>query len=174
MRKALLLFAFSAICLGVAFRYFSPNFSGGAIAEMNQPLPPQAFFLSAANHEWVDLSNYKGQVVLLSFWTTWCPGCRSEVPELIRVQEEFGNQGFTVVGIAVDDDGEQSVGSFIKQKGINYPVLLGDVESARKLGFEGGLPMGVLVNRDGKEVKIIRGVVSKSALAKAIEGLVKD
>lgn len=173
MRKASLLFAFSAICIGVAFRYFSPNFSGGAIADMNQPLP-QAFFLSAGKPEWVDLSNYKGQVMLLSFWTTWCPGCRSEVPELIRVQEKFGSQGFTVIGIAVDDDGEQSVQSFIKQKGINYPVLMGDAESARKLGFEGGLPMGVLVNRDGREVKIIRGVVSKSALSKAIEGLVKD
>jgi thiol-disulfide isomerase/thioredoxin len=129
------------------------------------------------------LSAFKGKVVLITFWTTWCPGCVDEVPDLIRLQQEFGAKGFTVVDIAVDDQGEESVESFVKRRSfpvrgastaINYPVFLGSDEIARKLGFEGGLPAGVLVNRDGREVKVIRGTVSASALARAIRRLLLE
>jgi hypothetical protein len=87
-----------------------------------------------------------------------------------------------VVGIAVNDEGEESVETFVRTHRfnvhgdslpINYPVMLGSAETAAKLGFEGGLPAGVLVNRDGREVKIVRGVVSEAALAKAIQKLLK-
>jgi thiol-disulfide isomerase/thioredoxin len=190
MRKALIFFTIAALCAVVAFRYFPPDFfsiadassdENGPIANMDQPLP-HAVLPSLAN-DWVDLSTYKGQVVLIAFWTTWCPGCVDEVPTLIHLQQEFGAKGFTVVAIAVDDEGEESVESFVKNKqfsingastSINYPVLLSSDETARKLGFEGGLPAGVLVNRDGKEVKIIRGVVSEAALSKTIQRLIRN
>ena len=189
MRKALLLFTTAAICALAAFRYFQPDFSwfadassdgNGPIADMDQALPHAV--LPSVDNDWVDLSTYNGQVVFITFWTTWCPGCVDEVPDLIRLQQEFGSKGFTVVAVAVDDQGEESVESFVKKHfsvsgtyvPINYPVLLGNDEIARKLGFEGGLPAGVLVNRDGREVKIIRGAVSDSALSKAIQRLVRN
>lgn len=189
MRKALVFILLAGVCGGVAWRYFRPDLSfmadasseGGPIADMDQPLPHAV--LPSVDNEWVDFSKYKGRVVLIAFWTTWCPGCVDEVPALIRLQNEFGDRGFTVVAVAVDDQGEQSVESFAKNQRfsvngtsapINFPVLLGSDETARKLGFEGGLPASVLVNRDGREVKIIRGVVSESDLFKAVRRIIKD
>ena len=186
MRKALLFVALAAVCGGFAFHHYYPDFSwsadasaddNGPIADMDQPLPHAV--LPSVGNDWIDLSAYKGQVVLITFWTTWCPGCVDEIPACIRLQQEFGTRGFTVVAIAVDDQGEESVESFVKKRfpvggtptAINYPVLIGSDEIARKLGFEGGLPAAVLVNREGREVKIIRGTVSESALSKAIHRL---
>jgi thiol-disulfide isomerase/thioredoxin len=187
MRKALLCFAIAAISGAIAFHYFYPDFSlmadassdeNGPIADMDQPLPRTV--LASMDNNWVDLSAYKGQVVLIAFWTTWCSGCVDEVPSLIHLQQEFAAKGFTVVAIAVNDEGEESVESFVTKErfsvsgasaAINYPVFLGSDGTARKLGYEGGLPAGVLVNRDGREVKIIRGTVSESALSKAIRRL---
>jgi thiol-disulfide isomerase/thioredoxin len=187
MKKAVSFVTIAAICGVIAFHYFHPDFSwmadasgddNGPIADLDQPLPHTV--LASVDNDWVDLSAFKGKVVLITFWTTWCPGCVDEVPDLIRIQQEFGEKGFTVVAIAVDDRGEESVESFVKRKSflvsgtstaINYPVFLGSDEIARKLGFEGGLPAGVLVNREGREVKIIRGSVSESTLSKAIRRL---
>jgi thiol-disulfide isomerase/thioredoxin len=187
MKKFLLFSATVAICGYIAFHFYRPDFSwdadassdeSGPIARMDQPLPHAV--LPALSNDWVDLSSFKGKVVLITFWTTWCPGCVDEVPSLIHLQQEFGAKGFTVVAIAVDDQGEESVESFVQTRrfpvdgastAIDYPVLLGSEEVSRKLGFEGGLPAGVLVNRDGREVKIIRGAVSEAALSKAIRRL---
>ncbi len=187
MKKFLLFSATIAICSAIAFHHYHPDFAweadasndeSGPIANMDQPLPHTV--LPTVSNEWVDLSRFKGQVVLITFWTTWCPGCLDEVPSLIHLQQEFGAKGFTVVAIAVDDQGEESVESFVQTRrfpvsgtstAIDYPVLLGSEEVSRKLGFEGGLPAGVLVNRDGREVKIIRGTVSEGSLSRAIRRL---
>jgi thiol-disulfide isomerase/thioredoxin len=191
MQKALIFFSIAAVCVVVAFHYLPPDFfssadaanngNAGAIADMDQALPQAV--LPSLNNDWVDLSTYKGQVVFMVFWTTWCPGCIDEVPTLIHLQQVFSAKGFTVLAIAVDDQGEESVQSFVENKrfsvngasaSINYPVLLSRDETARTLGFEGGLPAGVLVDRNGREVKIIRGVVSEAALSKAIQRLVRN
>jgi thiol-disulfide isomerase/thioredoxin len=190
MKKALIFVAIAAVCAGIAFRHFHPDFSwisdassddSGPIQNMDQPLPRTVVF--SLDKRWVDLSTYKGQVVLIEFFATWCPGCVDETPSLIHYQQEFGDKGFTVVAIAIDDQGDETVESFVKNRqfsvdgtptSINFPVLLGSMDIAQKLGFEGGLPAGVLVNRDGKEVKIIRGVVSEDAVAKAIQKLLRN
>jgi thiol-disulfide isomerase/thioredoxin len=187
MKKFLLFSATVAICGYIAFHFYRPDFSWGAdassdesgpIANMDQPLPHAV--LPTLSNEWIDLSTLKGKVVLITFWTTWCSGCVDEIPGLIQLQQEFGSKGFTVVAIAVDDQGEESVESFVQTRrfpvngastAIDYPVLLGSDEVSRELGFEGGLPAGVLVNRDGREVKIIRGAVSEASLSKAIRRL---
>jgi thiol-disulfide isomerase/thioredoxin len=193
MRKALIFLAIAAICGGViAYHHFDPDFSWitdasddesgrNPIADIDQPLPPTVL-MSPDNH-WVDLSTaYKGQVVFIDFFATWCSGCTDEVPSLIRYQQKFGDKGFKVVALAIDDEGDEPVASFVKrqfdvdgtQTSINFPVMMGSMEIAQKAGFEGGLPAGVLVNREGKEVKIIRGVVKEAALEKAIQRLVKN
>ncbi len=121
--------------------------------------------------------------MLIAFWTTWCSGCVDEVPSLIHLQQQFADKGFTVVAVAVEDDGEESVESFVRKHRfdvhgdsvpINYPVVLGSQESARKLGFEGGLPACILVDRQGREVKIFRGLLSEPVFTRAIQKLVKN
>jgi thiol-disulfide isomerase/thioredoxin len=186
MKKSLLFFIVLIIGV-VALRYFRPDISVFAeafgddssnIADINQPMPHAE--LPAVDEGWVDMESYKGKVVLISFWSTWCPGCRNEMPELIKLQQTFGPKGFTVVAVAVDDQGEESVENFVQTEHfpvdgspatINFPVLLGNDEVARKLGFEGGLPASVLVTRDAKEVKIIRGPFNTQEVSRAIKHL---
>ncbi|HEY6385687.1 MAG TPA: TlpA disulfide reductase family protein [Candidatus Acidoferrum sp.] len=152
MRKALIFFTIAALCAVVAFHYLPPDFfsiadasseENGRIADRDQRLPHVV--LPSIGDGWVDLSNYKGQVVLIVFWTTWCSGCVDEVPSLIRLQQEFSAKGFTVLAIAVDDEGEESVDSFVRNKqfsvngasaSINCPVAQASDETARKFsGF---------------------------------------
>jgi cytochrome c biogenesis protein CcmG/thiol:disulfide interchange protein DsbE len=187
MKKALIFFIFAILCAVLAFRYFRPDLSSlaeasgddaGSIVAFDQPLPHTV--LPAVDDGWVNLETYKGKVVLLNFWTTWCPGCRDETADLIKLQEQFESKGFTVVAIAVDDEGEESVKSFVEtehfsvdgsSRTVNFPVLLGSVEGSHKLGFEGGLPASVLITRDAREVKIIRGPIHLPEVSKAIKRL---
>ena len=192
MRKALVILALAAIC-GGALYYFRDNLpwvtdasddNGGApnpIADIDRPLPPTV--LMSPDNRWVDLSTaYQGQVVYIAFFATWCSGCTDEVPSLIRYQQKFGDKGFKVVALAIDDEGDEPVATFVKrqfdvdgsQTSINFPVMMGTMEIAQKAGFEGGLPSGILVNREGKEVRIVRGVVKEAALEKAIGRIVKQ
>jgi len=187
VKKALPFFLVAIVCLTLAFRYLRadlPSFTetstdgAGNIADFTQPLPRTV--LPALDGKWVNLETYKGKVVLINFWTTWCPGCRDEMPDLIRLQQQFASSGFTVVALAVDDEGEESVSAYVRNESfsvdgssmkINFPVLLGSGESAQKIGFEGGLPASVLVNRDGQEVKLIRGPVHVQEVSKLIKRL---
>ena len=187
MKKAFAFFSVSILCAVLAIRYFRPDFSwfteasgedSGNVADINQPMPHAV--MPAADDNWVDMESYKGKVVLINFWTTWCPGCRDEMPELIRLQQEFESKGFTVVAIAVDDEGEESVKTYVQTEQfnvdgalmpINFPVLVGHDELARKLGFEGGLPASILVTRDAREVKIIRGPFKAREVSGAIKHL---
>jgi thiol-disulfide isomerase/thioredoxin len=187
MKKALPLFLLSAACIALAFYYFRPDISwlteasgddSSNIADMDQLLPHAV--MPALDGDWVNLESYKGNVVLINFWTTWCSGCRDEMPELIRLQNQFASKGFQVVAIAVDDEGGESVKDFVQTEQfpgdgasskINFPVLLGHDELTRKMGFEGGLPASVLVTRDGHEVKIIRGPANAKELSPLIKHL---
>src|ERR1700739_418284 len=186
MKKSLLFFIILISCVG-ALRYFYPDFSwfaevfaddAGNIADMNQPMPHTV--LPTVDESWVDMESYRGKVVLISFWATWCPGCRDEMPELIKLQQKFGSKGFTVAAVAVDDQGEESVENFVQTEHftvdgapatINFPVLLGNDEIARKLGFEGGLPASVLVTCYAKKVKIMRGPFNAQEVSRAIKHL---
>jgi thiol-disulfide isomerase/thioredoxin len=187
VKKILFAVIILIVSVVLALRYFRPDFSWLAeaagedssnIADMNQPMPNAV--MPTLGGDWVNLGSFDGKVVLISFWTTWCPGCRDEMPNLIKLQEKFGPRGFTVIAVSVDDQGEESVRSFAQTelfpvdgspRAINFPVLLGTDEIARQLGYEGGLPASVLVSRDAKEVKIIRGPFSEQAVSKAIKRL---
>ncbi len=127
----------------------------------------------------VALADYKGKVVLLNFWATWCDPCRVEIPWLIDLQAKYGQKGFTVVGVAMDDEGKSVVSPFIekerfdvdgKQLPIDYPILLGNDDAGEKFGGILGYPTSFLISRDGKQVMKIQGLRSYDELAKAIEG----
>lgn len=127
----------------------------------------------------VTLSQYKGQVVLVNFWATWCGPCRIEIPWLIEFQKKYGPRGFTVLGVAMDDEGKKVVEPYVQkerfdangqQTAINYPILLGNEDVAEKLGGLIGLPTSMLISRDGKKVKTIVGLVNHGEIVQAIEG----
>jgi thiol-disulfide isomerase/thioredoxin len=126
----------------------------------------------------VSLADYKGKVVFLNFWATWCDPCRVEIPWLIDMQAKYASRGFTVVGVAMDDEGKSVVAPFIakerfdvngQQLPMGYPILLGTDEAADKFGGILGYPTSFLISRDGKIVAKFQGLKSSDELIKAIE-----
>ena len=143
-----------------------------------QEKPAPEIRLKDLNGKEVSLADYKGQVVLLNFWATWCDPCRVEIPWLIDLQAKYASRGFTVVGIAMDEEGKSVVAPFIekerfdvngKQLPMDYPILLGDDEASEKFGGILGYPTSFLISRDGKQVMKIQGLRSYDEIAKAIE-----
>ncbi len=126
----------------------------------------------------VSLADYKGKVVLVNFWATWCDPCRVEIPWLIDMQAKYASKGFTVLGVAMDEEGKSVVAPFVgkerfdvngQQLGMSYPILLGTDEASDKFGGILGYPTSFLISRDGKEVMKFEGLKSYDDLAKAIE-----
>jgi thiol-disulfide isomerase/thioredoxin len=126
----------------------------------------------------VSLAQYKGQVVLVNFWATWCDPCREEIPWLIDMQAKYGAKGFTVLGVAMDEEGKSVVAPYVQKEQFNvngkpssmtYPILLGNDAAAEKFGGLFGYPTSVLISRDGKQIKRITGIISEEEISKVIE-----
>jgi len=134
--------------------------------------------LKDLNGKDVALGDFKGQVVFVNFWATWCDPCRVEIPWLIAMQNKYGEKGFTVVGIAMDEEGKTAVAPFLEkerfdvggqQLPMNYPILLGTDEASEKFGGILGYPSSFLISRDGKIVTKFEGLKSEEELQQAIE-----
>jgi thiol-disulfide isomerase/thioredoxin len=126
----------------------------------------------------ITLAQYKGKVVLLNFWATWCEPCRGEIPELIQLQRKYSARGFTVLGVDVDQEGPAAVVKFIDKERfdvdgskaqMNYPTVIGNDDVAEKLGGLFGYPTSILISRDGKQVQRILGAINYDELSKTIE-----
>ena len=96
----------------------------------------------------LSLSDYKGKVVLLDFWATWCAPCREEIPHFVAMQNKYGGQGLQVIGISMDDDAKP-VREFYQKYNLNYPVALGDDKLAERFGGVLGLPVNFIIDRQG-------------------------
>ncbi len=126
----------------------------------------------------LDLSAYRGKVVLVNFWATWCAPCRQEMPWMIEFQDKYAEQGFTVLGVGMDDEGRSVIEPFVQKeryevsgvpRALNYPILIGNPKVGEQFGIF-GLPTSVIIGRDGKEVKKFVGLVNHEKLVKEIEG----
>ncbi|HEX8890622.1 MAG TPA: TlpA disulfide reductase family protein [Pyrinomonadaceae bacterium] len=101
------------------------------------------------------LSELKDKVVVIDLWATWCGPCRYEVPELVKMQNEYGPKGFEIVGLDIDpkSDSPEDVQSFMKDFKINYKVAFAEEPLARSLMKGGNIPQSLVIGRDGKIVK---------------------
>jgi thiol-disulfide isomerase/thioredoxin len=119
------------------------------------------------------LAAFKGRIVILNFWATYCIPCRKEMPDLAAIQNEFGSFGVQVIGVNTDDaDDRKKVLQFVKETKINFPVWVGgSIEQMMRFGLGGALPGTVVIGQDGRIAKIISGVVDPVALRKDIEAL---
>ena len=107
----------------------------------------------------VNLSDFKGKVVLLNFWATWCPPCRAEMPELIKLQREYKKQGLQIIGVTYPPERVSRVRRFTRSIKVNYPILIG--RRRTKALFDKGqiLPLTVVIDREGKIVERIEGIL---------------
>jgi thiol-disulfide isomerase/thioredoxin len=101
----------------------------------------------------VHSTEFKGKVVVLDFWATWCPPCRAEIPGFIKLQSKYAAQGLTVIGVAVDQAGLKTVKAFAEKNGINYPILLANDKLVDAFGGIDGLPTTFIIDRNGLIVK---------------------
>ena len=131
----------------------------------------------------VTLADYQGQVVLVNFWATWCDPCRVEIPWLIEMQSKYGARGFTVLGIAMDEEGKPVVAPFVSKErydvggqklSMNYPIVIGDEKVAEKFGGLLGYPTSVLISRDRKVLKRTTGLIDYDETTKLIEGALEN
>jgi cytochrome c biogenesis protein CcmG, thiol:disulfide interchange protein DsbE len=101
------------------------------------------------SHQKIVLSSYRGKVVLLNFWATWCEPCLMEMPTFVEWQNQYGSGNFQVIGISMDDAAPEVIATVSRLK-LNYPVLMGDEYLGAAYGGVLGLPVTFLIGRDGK------------------------
>ena len=99
----------------------------------------------------VELSEFRGKVVILDFWATWCIPCRVEIPRFVELQKQYADKGPVVIGVSLDEQGPEVVKKFVKQFGVNYPVVIGNEKIADAYGIE-GLPTTFVIDRHGRIV----------------------
>jgi thiol-disulfide isomerase/thioredoxin len=147
--------------------------TGTVPAEFSQPL-------TALDGTQTSLAEYKGKVVLVNFWATWCAPCKMEIPWLIEFNQKYASKGLVIVGVAMDEDGKKAVEPYVEkqrfdvngaQEPMNYQVVLGNDTLAEKFGGVIGLPTSMLYARDGKKVKTVIGLLNQEDLSKTIESL---
>jgi peroxiredoxin len=118
----------------------------------------------------VSLKDYRGKVVVLDFWATWCHGCKEEMPWFAEFQRKYGDEGLSVIGVSLDDDGWKVVKPFIEKTAVPYRIVLGNDSTAKAYEI-GNMPDTFLIDREGRIAATYVGVVDRNDLEKNIQKL---
>lgn len=110
------------------------------------------------------LSDFHGKAVLLNFWATWCEPCKIEMPWFVELQKQYGPQGLQVLGVAMDDTDPKDISEFAHKMGVNYPIAVGKEAVGDQYGGIPYLPSTFYIDRDGKVVDRVYGLVSRSEI----------
>ncbi|MGA2847307.1 MAG: TlpA disulfide reductase family protein [Candidatus Acidiferrales bacterium] len=145
--------------------------SSSSLADSRKAAPD--FSLDDSKGTPIKLSDYKGKVVLLDFWATWCHGCGTEIPWFIEYQTKYKDSGLAVIGVSMDDDGWKVVKAFIEEKKMNYTVVIGNPDVARLYNVD-TMPVTVLIDREGRIAESYSGVVDRAACETRLQSLLKD
>jgi peroxiredoxin len=163
------------ICVAGALviNYTKSSKALAAITPAKDRKPAPDFTLQDGKGAGIKLSDYKGNVVLLNFWATWCGPCKVEIPWFIEFENKYRGAGFAVLGVAMDDDGWKSVRPYVERTKMNYRVMIGDDVLAQKFDGIDSLPQTLLIDRDGKVAARHVGLTSKSNYEEEIEQLLR-
>jgi cytochrome c biogenesis protein CcmG/thiol:disulfide interchange protein DsbE len=135
--------------------------------------PAPEFALKDVHGKVIRLSDYKGKVVLLDFWATWCTGCKTEIPWFIEFDRKYRRSGLAAIGVALDEDGWKSVKPYLQQhRDLKYRVVVGDEDVAKRYQAD-ALPLTLLIDRRGKIVSSHAGVVPREQWEKEIQRLLQ-
>jgi thiol-disulfide isomerase/thioredoxin len=177
-------FSMTVILLAAAAVGFAGCNSGGSQAaglgaEKSLPKEPEVTFKDLQGKD-VSLASLKGKVVIVNFWATWCEPCQAEIPWMINFQKKYADKGFTLLGVAMDEEGKSVVEPYVQKTQfdveghpmtMNYPIVLGDDDLAAKFGGLLGLPTSYVITREGKIAKRYIGLASEGDLDKLIQSL---
>ncbi|WPD23082.1 MAG: TlpA disulfide reductase family protein [Candidatus Electrothrix scaldis] len=127
---------------------------------------------SAVDGKDISSKDFKGKVLLVTFFATWCPPCRQEIPSLIQLQKDLAAKGFSVLGLSLDEGDADLVNELVEQDKINYPVLMADNEVVTGFGGVTGIPTSFLISHEGKMVRTYAGYVPHELLKEDIEKII--
>jgi peroxiredoxin len=140
----------------------------------NERKPAAELALQDASGRTASLKDYRGQVLLLDFWATWCHGCKEEIPWFVDLQKTYGAKGLAVVGVSMDEDGWKVVKPFIADTHLPYRILLGDAGTRQRYEIT-GLPDTFLLDRQGRVAAVYRaGLVNKDDVEANIKALLAN
>jgi peroxiredoxin len=138
--------------------------------ENQRKVAPQ-FELQDSDGKAVKMTDYKGKIVLLDFWATWCHGCKQEIPWFSKFERRYKDKGLSVVGVSLDEDGWKAVKPFIGEA-IPYRIVLGNDSMAKQFGVD-GLPVTFLIDRQGRFAATYAGLVDKDNVEANIKALLE-
>jgi cytochrome c biogenesis protein CcmG/thiol:disulfide interchange protein DsbE len=161
--------AFALMLGGCASKEEDLEFKIKPLAE-RQAAP--TFELKDVNGANATLADYKDKVVLVNFWATWCVPCRAEIPWFQEFDKKYKDQGFSVLGVSMDEEGWNIVKPYLEERKISYRIVLGDEHVSTMYGGIDALPTTFLIDRQGKIAAIHTGLVSKATYEKEIQDLV--
>lgn len=159
------------LVVGAGFRWMrrSGLARDGVTSTKPRKLAPD-FTLPQHGGQPLTLSSYRGKVVLLDFWATWCYPCREEIPHFVEFQHKYGDRGLQVIGVSMDDSPEP-VPAFYQQFHMNYPVVMGNAKIGESYGGLLGLPITFLLDRDGRITAKHIGATDAAVFEKEIQRL---
>jgi peroxiredoxin len=131
------------------------------------------FELSDLSGKPVKLSDYRGKIVLLNFWATWCGPCQFEIPVFVKLKRQYQKRGFEIIGISMDEGSQEQVAEFARQYEINYPVVIGAFAKLDGLGTITALPTSFVIARDGRVHSRHQGLLGLNEIEKQLRKLLK-
>jgi thiol-disulfide isomerase/thioredoxin len=166
------------LALGVAFVFSLGGCGGGDKGTTEESSQREAAMAKAPDFSLPDLegntvkfSDFKGKVVLVDFWATWCGPCKMEIPHLVALHREYKDRGFEVIGIALDNGGAGVVEPFARKNAISYSVVIGNREVATAFGGLTAIPTAFLIDRSGNIVQKYVGYTDKAVFEEQIKQL---
>lgn len=140
--------------------------------------PAEDYTITDLRGELIDLTPYRGKVVLLNYWATWCTPCLIEIPWFIDFQNKYGERGLQVIGVSLDDEGRAAVEPWLREQkfqldgrpvALNYPIWIGNERASQQYFSVFGLPTTLVFSREGKLLKTFVGITSHEKFVAAIE-----
>ena len=130
-------------------------------------MPPFAL-PAAVDGQVVASEAFRGRALLITFFATWCPSCLQEIPTLVQLHKKFGDRGFAIIALSIDEGGATAVARLVERAGITYPVLMANSTTTRDFGNVVAVPTSFLVNRSGHVVKKYPGPLPRALLERDI------
>jgi peroxiredoxin len=146
----------------------------GACVPAQSPQKAPDLTLKDTRGRRIRLNDYHGKVVLLNFWATWCPPCRKEIPDLIRIQAEYRAQGLRVIGITYPPQSVAQVRRFVRMMRFNYPTAIGTKQTKAMFDESDVLPITVIIDRTGKVREVVLGILFQEEFAEKIKPLLLE
>ena len=150
-----------------------PAGAPAALQPAAQRKPAPEFTLPDSTGKMMTLKDYRGKVVLLDFWATWCHGCKLEIPWFAEFSRKYGDKGVAVVGVSLDSDGWKVVAPFIKSAQVPYQIILGNDVISRAYGIE-NMPDTFLIDREGRVAAVYKGMVDKQNVEENLRAMLME